>query len=407
VTPPSRFEPTGDQFERLLADYRYLHAHPELSLHEFETAAWLERRLEALGFTTQRIAETGVAAVLTNGDGPVVAFRADTDGLPVSEDTGVEWASRTVWEDADGNRTPVMHACGHDIHMTCAIAAAEWLASHKDEWSGTLELILQPAEEIVQGARNMLNAGLWDAIPHAEAVYGQHVWPIPAGQVWVNPGPFFAAVDTYRIEVFGRGGHGSMPETTIDPVVLTAAITLRLQTIVSREVGLHERAVLTVGSIHAGSKENVIPSSGELLVSTRTYSPDVQRRMAEAIARIARAEAAASGAPEPNIVPMYNASCVVNDADETATLLGLLGDELGEDAVLVPENPMTASEDFGYLGAAIGAPSVFWVFGGYRGMHPGDAVPTNHSPHFLPDPDSSIRTGTSAALTALMSRLGR
>lgn len=388
---------TAELMAGLLDDYRMLHASPELSLAEHRTTEWLAEQWTRLGFELYQPSDTGFAAVLVNGDGPVVAFRADIDALPVTEETGVEWASQNG----------AMHACGHDIHMVAALGAARLLAAHREAWSGTLEFILQPAEEIVQGARAMLDGGLWERIPHPEVIFGQHVWPITAGEIQLLPGPFFATVDTYRIQVLGRGGHGSMPETTVDAVVLTAAIVMRLQTVVSREIGLHEKAVLTVGAMHAGSKENIIAGSGELLISTRSYSEDVRRRLADAIERVARAEAMASGAPAPVITPMYRAGSIINDADATARLRDVFVRTFGVEAAHEPEHPMTASEDFGLLGEAIGVPGVFWVFGGYtpERMAAG-SVPTNHSPQFLPDPESSIRTGVRAALAALLSRLG-
>ncbi len=385
-----------DHLGRLLGHYRHLHQHPELSLAEHATCDYLTARFAELGYDTQRVGRTGLVATLCRGPGATVAFRADMDALPVQEETGVAWAA------TDG----AMHACGHDIHMTCALGAAELLAAQAD-WSGTAEFILQPAEEIVAGARQMIADGLWELIPPAEIVFGQHVWPLAVGDIQLAPGPFFSTVDTYRVEVRGRGGHGAMPETTVDTVVLTAAIVLRLQTVVAREIGLHERAVLTVGAMRAGSKENIIPETGELLISTRSYTERVRQRLADAIARIARAEAAASGAPEPVITPMYRASSVVNEPDATARLLAEFRAGFGPDRVTVPTNPMTASEDFGYLAAAIGVPAVFWVFGGYRPerLAGGEPVPTNHSDQFLPDPAGSIRTGVTAAITALRSRL--
>ncbi len=384
--------------DRLLEHYRHLHANPEVSLAEFATTDWLEARLTELGFQTHRVTETGLAGVLSNGDGPVVAFRADIDGLPVAEETGVDWASTNG----------AMHACGHDIHMACALGLAELFAANKQDWSGTLEIIFQPAEETVTGARLMTSNGLWDAIPHAEVVYGQHVWPIEVGQIELAPGAFFSTVDTYRIEVRGRGGHGSMPEKTIDTVLLCAAITMRLNNVVAREIGLHEKAVLTVGSIQVGSKENIVPETGTLLVSTRSYDEAIRQRLQDAIARICRAEAACLGAREPTVVPMYRASSIINDPDATAALRQEFDAAFGG-RVATPANPMTASEDFGYLGEAIGAPSVFWVFGGYPAdrVASGESLPTNHSASFLPEPGGSIRTGTEAALTAVWSRLGR
>ena len=385
--------------DKLLGHYRHLHANPELSAVEYQTCQWLDEQFGALGFETHRIGETGLAAVLRNGDGPVVAFRADIDGLPVDEETGVDYAATNG----------AMHACGHDLHMTVALAAAEYLVANRDAWAGTVEFILQPSEENVSGAKQMIADGLWDAIPHAEVVFGGHVFPLEVGQIRLAPGPFFSTVDTYDVEVRGRGGHGSMPENTIDTVVLTAAIVMRLQTVVSREVGLHERAVLTVGAMNVGTKENIIPEVGMLKISTRSYSEDIRARLEAGIRRIVAAEAAASGAPEPIITPTSRAGSVINDEAVTADLVARFSAEFGEDKVEIPEHPVTASEDFGQLAEAIGVPSVYWIYGGYTAerMAGPDPVPTNHSASFLPDPAGSIRTGVAAALTAMLSRLGR
>lgn len=388
---------TAELLHKLIGHYQYLHARPELSGAEFQTCDWLTEQFDALGFETHRVGATGLAAVLRNGDGPVAAFRADIDGLPVVEETGVDYAATNG----------AMHACGHDIHMACALGAAEYLVTNRDAWAGTAEFILQPAEETVSGARQLISDGLWDAIPHPEVVFGQHVFPQRLGEIQLAPGAFFSTVDSYRVEVRGRGGHGSMPETTIDTVVLTAAIALRLQTVVSREMGLFERAVLTVGAIRAGSKENIIPEVGELLISTRSYSEDVRARLETGIRRICAAEAAASGAPEPVITPLHRASSIINDDQATAELIDHFRGEFGDD-VVVPANPMTASEDFGYLAEAIGVPGVYWVFGGFPAEQiAAGQVPTNHSANFLPDPEGSISIGVRAAVSALLSRLGR
>lgn len=402
---PDFLIPSDEQFERAVADYQYLHQHPELSRREFATADWLAEHFTALGYQVHRIGETGLAVVLANGTGPVVAFRADTDGLPVAEDTGVAWAS-TATAKTDAGTVAVMHACGHDIHMTAALHTAELFAKATQHWAGTIEFILQPAEEIVHGAREMIREGLWETIPPADIVFGQHVFPIPAGTIQLAPGPFFSTVDAYRIDIFGKGGHGSMPETTVDALLLTANIVTGLQNIVAREIGLHESAVLTIGSMHAGAKENIIPAQGEILLSTRSYSEDVRQRMEDSIARIARGEAAAAGAPEPVITNLYRAKSIINDPVATGQILSTFRADLGSAAVVVPEHPVTASEDFGYLAEAIGAPAVFWIFGGYAGMVAGEDRPTNHSPGFLPTPEPSIRLGISAACSALWSRLG-
>ena len=280
--------------------YRDLHQHPELSFQETRTAAIAAERLRAAGFeTTEGVGGTGVVGVLRNGPGPVALLRADMDALPVLEDTGAKYASTARGVDREGNDVPIAHACGHDMHVSCLIGATADLAAAPDTWSGTLLAVFEPAEELAAGARAMIDDGLFDRFGRPDVVLGQHVAPLPAGMLALRAGPAFAGVDTVRITLHGSGGHGSRPETTVDPVVMAAATVLRLQTVVSREIAGTETAVLTVGTLRAGSKENIIPDRAELGLSVRTYDAGVRATMLAAIERIARAEAAASGATTP------------------------------------------------------------------------------------------------------------
>ncbi|MFT4010979.1 MAG: amidohydrolase, partial [Nocardioidaceae bacterium] len=270
----------------LRAIYEDLHTHPELSHQETRTAGIVGAWLRAEGYEmVEPVGSTGVVGVLRNGPGPVVLLRADMDALPVAEETGLPYASQTPG---------VMHACGHDVHVTCLLGATRELATSRDSWQGTLVALFQPAEETVDGAQGMVDDGLYDRVPKPEVVLGQHVAPIPAGIIGLQPGPAFAASDSIRVTMFGAGSHGSRPESGVDPVVMAAATVLRLQTVVSREVAGNETAVLTVGAINAGTKANIIPDSAELLLNVRSYDPDMRDRVLAAIERIVNAEAQAS-----------------------------------------------------------------------------------------------------------------
>ncbi|WP_405858931.1 amidohydrolase [Streptomyces sp. NBC_00090] len=398
----------------LLALYEDLHAHPELSFQEFRTAGVVAERLRAQGWqVTEGVGGTGVVGVLANGPGPVVLLRADMDGLPVKEETGLPYASTATGIDPDGNEVPVMHACGHDMHVTCLLGATDRLAAHRDAWGGTVVAVFQPAEE-VGGAPAMIEDGFLDRFPRAEICLGQHVAPAPVGFLGTRPGPVMAASDSLRVTLFGRGGHGSSPETAVDPVVMAAAVVMRLQTVVSREIGASQTAVVTVGSLHAGTKENIIPDTAELRINIRSTTPAVRDRILAAVTRIVRAEAAASGAPrEPEIVPFNSFPVTVNDGPATALVQSALAGALGEGRVFTLPQVITGSEDFGVFGTALGVPSVFWHFGGadpalYEGVDPGslledglpDTVPANHSPHFAPVPVPTIPLGVTALLAA-------
>jgi amidohydrolase len=389
---------------RLRSVYEDLHAHPELSGQEHRTAGIAAGWLSEQGYQViEGLGGTGVAGVLSQGDGPTVLLRADMDALPVTEETGLPYAS-TV----EG----VMHACGHDMHVTCLLGAASQLAAARGQWRGTLVTVFQPAEETAAGAKGMVDDGLYQKVPRPDIVLGQHVSPLPAGMLGLRPGPAFAANDSLRITLYGRGGHGSLPEMTIDPVVLAAATVLRLQTVVSREVAGGDTAVLTVGAINAGTKSNIIPDRAELLVSVRTYSPHVRSRVLEAINRIVAGEAQTAGAPRaPDIAPLEAAPAVINDQDATDRTRPAVESVVGTGHVIDP-GPITGSEDVGVLAQAADAPIVFWLLGGADPSHFADAasaeqivrivksLPSNHSPHFHPAPEPTITIGADALAAA-------
>jgi amidohydrolase len=393
--------------DELHALYRHLHAAPELSMQEHRTAALITERMSALGFETFSCGGTGVVAVLRNGDGPVVGFRADTDALPVEEDTGLHYASTARGRLRDGTEVPVMHACGHDTHITCAIGAASLLAGSRDTWAGTVVILFQPGEETSEGASAMVSGGLWDRAPRPEVVFGQHVWPGRAGEVQISTGPAMAMADSWRVTVHGRGGHGSRPEDTIDPVVLACYMVVRIQGIVAREVPPLQSAVITVGSFHAGLKENVIPATAVFTLNVRNLDPGVRERVLTALRRVIAAEAAASGAPEPEIEELYTFPLLYNDPDATEQVKAVLAATLGPDRVHDTPAQM-GSEDFGHLPDAIGVPGVYWFFGGMPDeVVDGDApVPTNHSPFFAPVIEPTLSTAVTAAYAAIMSRVG-
>jgi len=395
----------------LAALYRDLHAHPELAFAEHRTAGIVAARLGDLGYqVTTGVGGTGVVGVLANGTGPTVLLRADMDGLPVLEQTGLPYASTGHAKDADGIDVPVMHACGHDMHVTCLLGAAAELMAARDSWRGTLLLVFQPAEEKGMGARAMIDDGLYERFPAPEIVLGQHVSPMPAGTLGVHAGPALAAADAIRVVLYGEGGHGSRPETTVDPVLMAAATVLRLQGVVSRELAASDTAVLTVGALHAGTAPNIIPDHAELQLSLRSYSDKVHDKARAAIDRIVRAEAAASGATKkPEITTEVSFPVVVNDADACAKLTEVFNAGVG---LALDPGSVTGSEDVGLLATAAGVPCAFWFLGGsdparFEGVTTVqqakdivDGLPSNHSPHFAPVVEPTIRTGVTAMSAA-------
>lgn len=398
-----------------LADlYRDLHRHPELGFQEHRTAGIIADRLTALGYqVTTGVGATGVVGVLENGEGPTVVVRADMDALPVEEKTGLDYASTAHQIDRFGDEVPVMHACGHDMHVTWLIGAAARLAAERDTYAGRVVLVAQPAEEPGSGAQAMVDDGLVDLVGAKPAVVlAQHVGPHPAGTVGVHEGPAMAASDSLTVTLHGHGGHGSRPEATVDPVVLAASTVTRLQTIVSREVGGQETAVLTVGRIAAGTTYNVIPDDAELLLNVRTYDAGVRERVLGAIDRIVRAESTASRAGEPTIEKADAFPVLVNDPAATARTRTALGTVFEADRILDP-GPQTGSEDAGIIASALDAPMVYWWTGG------GDpapyahvtslaeaadilrTVPSNHSPRFAPVISPTARLGVDAMVAAV------
>jgi hippurate hydrolase len=400
--------------DELAALYRDLHAHPELSFQEARTAALVAEHLTRWGYrVTTGIGGTGVVGVLDNGPGPTALLRADMDGLPVLEATGLDYASTARGVDRNGSDVPVMHACGHDVHVTCLLGAAGQLAADRRQFAGRLIVLFQPAEEVGSGARAMIDDGLYDRVGRPDVVLGQHVGPLPAGRIALHAGLAMAASDSMTVTLHGRGGHGSQPENTVDPIVMAAATVLRLQTIVSRETASTESAVVTVGMLHAGTKENIIPDSAELRLNVRTFDAGVRDRTLAAIERIVRAEGDASRAPRPpEIAPTDTFPMLINDPDATARTRAAFAAWLGADKVLDP-GPLAASEDVGVLAGAIGVPCVYWFLGGANpaplaaASSPAEAerlrrsLPGNHSPGFAPVIWPTLRIGIDALLTAV------
>ncbi|MBV9681061.1 MAG: amidohydrolase [Solirubrobacterales bacterium] len=398
-----------DALGDLEALYKDIHSHPELSLQEKRTAGLAAERLRAAGFdVTAGVGGTGVVGLLSNGEGPTVMLRADMDALPVKEATGLPYASTVTATDADGNETPVMHACGHDMHVTWLAGASALLAGARDAWRGTLLAVFQPAEEVAAGARAMIDDGLFARFPKPEVILAQHVMPMSAGVVASRSGVVTSAGDSFRIRMFGRGAHGSMPQASIDPVVMAAATVLRLQTVVSREVGPSDAAVVTVGALQAGTKENVIPDEAVIKLNVRTFDEAVRQRVLGAIERIVNAESEASGAPRPpEITALDRYDLVRNDDQATERVREALRDRFGDQRV-IHTGPASASEDFGSFGAEWHAPSVFWFIGGVDPETYANAeregrvseLPTNHNPRFAPVIHPTLETGVETLVAA-------
>jgi amidohydrolase len=398
--------------------YRDLHSHPELSDQEHRTAAKAAAHLHAAGYeVTTGVGGTGVVGVLRNGDGPTVMLRADMDALPVQEATGLPYASSATATNADGHQVPVMHACGHDMHVTWLAGAANLLAKAPTAWKGTLLAVFQPAEELGTGAQAMIDDGLFDRFPKPEMVLGQHVMPPSAGEISYRPGVTQSEEDNIDVRLIGRGGHGAWPESTIDPVVMAASTVLRLQTVVSREVAAGEPVVVTIGALQAGTKGNVIPDDALLKINVRTFNDKVRTRVLAAIERIINAEATASGAPKPpEITYLEHFALTVNDPQQTSHVADALRSYFGAARVKQLIEPLPVSEDFGLFGSEWGVPSLFWYVGGtdpalYRKAEQAGRiaqdVPTNHSSKFAPVLHPTLETGIQALTTATLSYLGR
>ncbi|MBD0426623.1 amidohydrolase [Aquisalinus flavus] len=397
--------------------YKTLHANPELSFMEVETARRMAAEFRKLGFdVTEGVGKTGVVGVMQNGDGPVVTLRADMDGLPVAEQTGLAYASKATGENRFGEVQPIMHACGHDVHMTSLIGAARQLVERKGEWSGTLILIAQPAEEIGLGARAMLDDGLYERFPRPDYVVALHdSASLAAGKVAYTPGWALANVDSVDIYVRGIGGHGAYPQTTKDPVVIGASIVTALQTLVSREISPLEPAVVTVGAFNAGAKHNIISDEAHLQLTVRSYTDEVRARLLDGIQRIARAQAASAGLPEDlypriEIEEDYTPS-TYNDPALAERLAGRFRDRFGEENV-IQADPVMGGEDFAWYGRL--EPKIptmiFWIGAVAPGkvaaaQAGGDPLPSLHSPFFAPQPRPTILTGVEAMTAAALDLL--
>lgn len=400
-------------YPKLDALYIDLHKNPELSMKEEKTAARLAIELKALGYeVTTGVGGTGVVGVLRNGAGPTVLLRTELDGLPIEEKTGLPYASTAKVVDVSGKTQPAMHACGHDIHMAGWTGAAALLARHKDLWRGTVVMVGQPGEEIVRGARAMLADGLFKRFPKPNFAIAVHdTSDEPAGKVLIVPGFGMASVDSVDLTLFGRGGHGAKPHTTVDPVVMAARTVLALQTLVSREKDPLEPAVITVGSIHGGTKHNIIPDEVKLQITVRTYSPAVRKQLLDGIARIAKAEAASANAPrEPEIKVSESQDATYNDPALAHRLEAALAQGLGK-ANVVEGKPEMVAEDFGELGKAAGVPSVLIRVGAVEpkkhaaATAAGTPLPSLHSATFVPDRERTIRTATSVLVLAALELL--
>ena len=405
---------TATEMADLDALYKHLHSHPEIAFQEEQTAARLTKELQALGFdVTTKIGGTGIVGVLKNGDGPTILVRTDMDALPVTERTGLPYASKVRIRDKDGRDVGAMHACGHDMHMTCWVGAARVLVSMKDRWKGTLVFIGQPAEEIGAGARRMLEDGLFTKFPRPDYCLGLHCNSnLPVGMIAYSEGLLLANVDHIDITVRGKGGHGSAPHTTIDPVVIAARIILDLQTLVSREINPQDPAVVTVGSIHGGTKNNIIPSEVHLQLTVRSFKDDVRAHLLEGIQRIAKAAAVAARAPEPTFEmdTLNFTPALYNDGPLARKTAAALKEQLGEERVKIMP-PIMGGEDFGRFGKA-GVPIFFFFLGTVdpakyaESQKPGGPpLPSIHSDFYAPVPEASIRTGVTSMSLAVLNLL--
>jgi amidohydrolase len=406
----TRLDVGANRIDRYARLYELLHQHPELPMQEHRTASLIEDRLRAIGIDSTRCGTTGVIAVLRNGEGPVVMFRADMDALPLLEETGLAYASIEAGTQPDGTSVPVMHGCGHDAHVACALAAADFLQQHHDRWSGTVVFVFQPGEELLIGASTMIGDGLWDLVPRPDTILAQHVAGFAAGTVQTRAGSATSISDSWRITIHGRGGHGSFPERTVDPIVTGAYTVTRLQAVVARHTSPLDPVVITVGSFTAGLAPNVIPDTAELTINVRTPSHAIRERVLADIRRVVAAEADAAGADvSPTFTELSHAPACINDPSATEDIGGALRREFGADAVCTDRPLSMASEDFGRFADSIDVPSVFWWFGGYspsRIAASPTPLPGNHSPRFAPDVIPTIDTGARAALAAILNHVG-
>src|ERR1700728_1821731 len=408
--------PTSKEVSTVYPDahalYLDLHEHPELSGHETQTAAKLANALRAAGYeVTEHVGNTGIVALLKNGSGPTVMLRTELDALPVEEKTGLPYASKVHAKDDAGRDVPVMHACGHDIHMAALLGTAEIMARSKNGWHGTLMLIGQPAEESINGAKGMIQDGLFTRFPKPDVAVALHVGnDMPAGMASITPGVNNTNSDSVRITIYGKGGHGAMPQFTVDPIVIASKTILSLETIVSREVRPGEMAVVTVGYIRAGTKNNIIPDQAEMGLTIRTFKPEVRKRILAAITRITKAESEAAGAPREPLIERYEGTDLVyNDPKLAERLRVPLEVALGKDNVLTAQ-PITPSEDFSYF-MEQGIPALYFSLGGAdpqklaEAKASGNSLPSNHAPLYAQDSDPAIHAGIAAEVAVLRNLL--
>ena len=401
-----------EQLEPVLPDayalYLDLHQHPELSSHETRTAALLARRLRQLGYeVTENVGGTGVVGIMKNGSGPTVMLRTELDALPVEELTGLPYASKIRTKDDSGRDVPVMHACGHDLHMSSWWGTAAIMARTKDTWHGTLMLIAQPAKETIFGAKRMVEDGLFTRFPKPDVGIALHdTNDMPVGQVGITPEYSWANADSLRITVYGKGGHGARPETTVDPIVIAASIVVRIQSIVSREIRTGEVAVITVGYFQAGTKNNIIPGQAEMGLTVRSYKPEIRKHLLTAIERIANGEAEAGGAEKMPLIEEYEStSAVYNDPILSRHLAATLETALGKSNVVV-QPPAMVSEDYSVF-VEQGVPSFYLRLGVAdpeklrQAKAAGKELPSHHSPLFAPVAEPALRTGITAEVAVL------
>lgn len=399
----------------LEAIYKDIHRNPELSMQEFRTAKIAADHLTQYHYEVSTgIGGTGVVGLMKNGEGPVVMLRADMDALPVTEATGLPYASTVKAKDEEGNEVGVSHVCGHDIHVTWMIGAARLFSDHKDLWKGTLLVVFQPGEEVGRGAQSMIDDGMMSRFPKPDVILGQHVMVGEAGTVGHRAGPILTAGDSLKVKLFGRGAHGSYPQTSIDPVVMAAATAMRLQTVVSREVAPNEMAVLTIGALQAGIKENIIPDDATLKLNIRTFDIGVRDHILSAVKRICQAESSASDAPrEPEFTSLDSYPATVNDAVATAKLAEAFNTQFGSRSFETA--PASASEDFSIFGRNWKVPYVFWFVGGTdpktyleaKKNNKINTIPSNHSPKFYPVLNPTLKTGVQTMTTAAAAWLNK
>lgn len=393
--------------------YKDIHRNPELSMKEFRTAKIAADYLTKYQYVVSTgIGTTGVVGLMKNGEGPTVMLRADMDALPIAEATGLPYSSTTVARDEEGIEVGVSHVCGHDLHVTWLMGAARLFSEHRDQWKGTLMAVFQPGEEVGRGAQAMIDDGMMDRFPKPDIILGQHVMVGEAGTVRHRSGAILSAGNSLKVKLFGRGSHGSQPQTSIDPVIMAAATTMRLQTIISREIAPIENAVLTIGALQAGTKENIIPDDATIKLNIRTFDDSVRDHILSAVKRICCAECAASNAPrDPEFTTIDSYPITENDAEATGKVAEAFHAQFGDKSF--ETQPASASEDFSVFGRNWKVPYVFWFVGGTdpktyleaKKNNQLNSIPSNHSPKFAPVINPTLKTGLQAMMTAALAWL--